>query len=461
MKFSIVFFILNLLISFSEGSTCSEIGQLCSEDCDCCGNDIDPGIQCEKRNTFYACYVSRSIGEECNENHECKSQFCVDGKCQFKPQIIKNLPYCPLTENGDYAVPVLGDISSEGCPCTDPSAPTYNDVMNAFDGNTTTIYANNWAMGSGIEVKPTNNAPLRKMTICSANDCPECDPTCYKVEGKCSSDSSYELIQEGPISFTDRNQCVDVPMGRPFYDSYRVTFPCQRGGFDECISEPCTCPSDPLYEPSMGTTCPNSEGVQRAGRLEFVSKEYDPNTEYTTLLYQFANKNYYDINAGLKELTYMILQWEGNCCFDCYDTYFDDEDEIFNPEKDDICFPECPDKNMVRSDDPNLCMQGMKLQNPFIIGSHLYFFVLKIKGEVQDMKMMKYGIFSANQYKEYDYVESPVCPMTPPCSNTPQCKNYPLQISELTLSGKCNEFESSPSMLRRLTQNHKNEKYMC
>ena len=157
----------------------------------------------------------------------------------------------------------------------------------------------------------------------------------------------------------------------------------------------------------------------------------------------------------------MILPWEGQCCFDCYETYFDNEDEIFDPTKDEICFPECPDQTMVRENDPNLCMQGIKLQNRAIIGSHLYFFELKIKGEVS-LKTLQYGIYSGNQYKEYDFVESPVCSSTPTCSNEPTCKNYPLKISEISMLGKCNEFEKSEttSVTRFLKGGSKNN-YMC
>merc|ERR1712194_757974 len=294
----------------------------------------------------------------------------------------------------------------------------YEDAVKAFGGDLSTVYANNWALGSGLEVKPTHNAPLRKMTICSTDDCPECDPTCYRIEGKCS-DNTYTPIQQGPISFTNRHQCVDIPMNRPFYQAYRVTFPCQRGGFEECKEEPCTCPSAPVFQPSVPTPLPSSEETQRAGRLKFLKMEYDEDAGFTTLIYQYKNKNYDYVNPGFKDLTYAILQWEGNCCFDCYDIY---------------------------------C-------------SHMYYFVLKVKGQVSSMKMLPYGIYSGRRYKEYDVVESPVCPMTPACnSKAPECKNYPMKFSELTLSGKCNEFGSESgvagsSLVRRLA--HQGEDYMC
>jgi len=463
-KQTLFLFIFESLFYTATSSSCVGLGQPCAEDCDCCGNDLDPTIQCEKRNGVSGCFISRSLGEPCNSNSECKSQNCVGGKCLFKPQIKKDLPYCSLTSNHDYVMPVLGDVvDDEGCPCSDPSGPSYDDAVKAFDGDLSTVYVNNWAIGSGLEVKPTNNAPVRKMRICSTDDCPECDPTCYRIEGKCS-DNTYTPIQQGPIEFTNRNQCVDIPINRAFYQAYRVTFPCQRGGFEECVEEPCTCPSEPVFQPSVSTPCPNTEDTQRAGRLKFLQMDYDENEGYTTLVYQFKNKNYDFTNPGYKDLTYMILQWEGNCCFDCYDTYMDDEDEIFNPAKDDKCFPECPDKTMVRSDDPNLCMQGIKLENVYIYGSHMYFFVLKIKGEVSSMKMLPYGIYSGRRYKEYDMVESPVCPMTPACNaKAPECKNYPMKFSELSLEGKCNEFvdaaSAGSSMVRRLAQ--KSDDYMC
>jgi len=446
--------------SYVKASYCVGLGQQCKQNCDCCGSDVDPDIQCELRNKNYACYISRPIGGDCTEDQQCKSQSCMDGKCTFKSQIKKDLPFCPLSDEVDYVQPVLGQITEEGCACANPDEPNYTDVIKAIDGDTSTIYANNLAIGSGLEIKPKKNAPLRKIKICSSNDCPECDPTSYKVEGKCH-DNNYKFIQEGSISFSTRNECIDIPVSSPnkFYSAYKVTFPSIRGGFPECEVEPCTCPSDPLFEPQASITCPNSEDKQRAGRLQLYSKDYQDG--HTTLVYQFANKNYHNENGDLKELNYMILPWEGQCCFDCYDTFFDDEDEIFNPGKDEICYKECPDRTMVRTNDPNLCMQGIKLQNDAIIGSHMYFFELKIKGEVS-LKNLQYGIYSDNQYKEYDFVQSPVCPSTSTCTKEPTCKNYPLKISEMSMLGKCNEFETnSATTMSRFLKGGNKSKFTC
>merc|ERR1712083_183584 len=157
-----------------------------------------------------------------------------------------------------------------------------------------------------------------------------------------------------------------------------------------------------------------------------------------------------------------ILQWEGNCCFNCFATVIDDGDGLFDVDKDEICGPLCPDTSMVRVDDPNLCMQGMKLRHPCISKGQHNYFALYVMGEVESMKMMPYGIYSGDQYKEYDLVQSPVCGMTLPClTNDPTCKTYPMQISELSLAGKCNEFEHNPISRRNRKLSENEGEYMC
>merc|ERR1712238_501237 len=61
-------------------------------------------------------------------------------------------------------------------------------------------------------------------------------------------DTRFSLVQEGELDLSteDRHTCVTIPvLGRHEYSKYRVTFPCQRGGFDSC-EESGSCKNYPM-----------------------------------------------------------------------------------------------------------------------------------------------------------------------------------------------------------------------
>ena len=134
----------------------------------------------------------------------------------------------------------------------------------------------------------------------------------------------------------------------------------------------------------------------------------------------------------------MVMSWTGDCSIKSYDIYHDVNNNMQLDEGvDRKCFKHCGlDWISKDIDDNELCMEGLMLEKSYIIrGDNIYFFVIKIAGEV-DVAPMQYGIFGGG-YKEYDTVNSPVCsdnfcPL--------QCKDYPMKISEVDLVGKCRNF---------------------
>jgi len=422
-----------------QHAKCASLEDSCKEDCDCCGyNQTGPKVRCERRNKMlgYKCYQTGQIGDYCLSNDQCVSQKCENEVCAFKPNPPKqSFDLCPLEYNG--VTSINGDLINEGCPCGEPDGPTAEDISKAVDDDLNTIYVNNWAIGSGIELTPVEVAPIKSLRVCTADDCPECDPKCYKIEGKCAETNAYTVVQEGDLDLSiERNSCVDIPIsGHSLYSSYKVTFPCMRGGFLPC-SQDCVnsrCQSDPFKDPAT-SACPNDVGNQHVGRLTYMSKRYDGVD--TELQYKFHNFGT-NLEEAKHNLDYMIMSWKGDCSFKKYDIYRDDNNNgQLDTGIDMKCFKHCGlDWVSTDMNDNELCMQGFKLERSYIInGEGVYFFVITLAGEV-DLTPMQYGIFGGG-YKEYDTVNSPVCsdnfcPV--------ECKDYPMKVSEVQLKGKCKD----------------------
>jgi hypothetical protein len=165
--------------------SCKALNSQCNEDCECCGHETDT-VRCEKRNNpaGYRCYTSKGIGGECKEDQECRSQKCLNGRCIPSFNGGPTVPTCSLSKNVTSVSPVKGTIQ-DVCKCNTPTDPITGDAENAIDGDSSTIYVNDYATNGGIEIKPKYQGGLSSFKVCNSDDCPECDPTCYKLEGYC------------------------------------------------------------------------------------------------------------------------------------------------------------------------------------------------------------------------------------------------------------------------------------
>ena len=418
---SYIYLALSLLFIHGTTSlpTCIPYGDPCSEDCDCCGWPNDENVRCELRNPKRGlrCHLNRQIDEPCDGDAQCASQMCVNGKCSgnSRPIIPPDICPLPITDVETIKGSIIDDDGT--CPCPDPDNPTKNDALKAVDGELSTVYANNYALNSGLIFYTAYPAPVHNMTICSADDCPECDPTCYKLEGYCNQMQMITTIQEGDIYFTQRNECVTIPVTtRGLFSYYALTFPCQRGGFPECTApEECTCdngivPFEP--KPAKKEPCNGHDPVQsrRLERLptrsndivyaspallrmtsmlpsERESVDTAPRNAVSTLrkvgsftrmadtpqhpllsyvsttkvgdiseiVYKLENLNGFTVNH-----LYTIIQWGGDCCFDCFTTYMDlPKNDVLDPW-DEECQKSCNSVNdlenlLIREDGKNAC----------------------------------------------------------------------------------------------------------
>ena len=406
--------------------SCKVLGNSCDETCECCGYE-NQNVRCEKRNNplGYRCYKSMALGQECDFDHDCITQKCVNGRCANYHTHGPKVPTCSLTKNVTSVLPIKGTIKKNTCRCDKPSEPTKDDAENAIDGDEDTIYINNWATNGGIEVTPGYKGGLHSIKICNSDDCPECDPTCYKLEGYCEFKDGYETIQEGTLHFPGRNTCVTIRVGgKPIYTSYRLTFPCQRGTCgDSCERD---CYAAPFPNPALGP-CSDyvDDGINNVGSMKLIDREYEQLTDRTVFYYSVDNIN----------LNYLGLGWQGDCMVDYYYVYEDVNGDELLQDDEVCCFKKCGNDfvSIPGTEIPFLCMNGLMItthQMNWPPGK--YIIKLVMRGNI-GQAMLPYGAVgkdavSGEVLTEFGQVLSPKCPSIL-CEAT-----CPLKLSEISFN---------------------------
>jgi hypothetical protein len=355
-------------------------------------------------------------------------------------------------------------IDEDGlCPCTDLDANMIAvNLAAATDKKTNTDYINNYGVGSGIIVATNVHAPVRKVVVCSNNDCPECDPLCYKLEGKCDnvySQSDWTYIQEGALEIPlERGTCVAVNIvGRHQYSEYRVTFPCMRGGFGYCETETLTEEQKTNYP--IGDSCPEGESFD-FGLLQWNGEPlYNEIEDITTFYYRYRNKvketdcDYDCFNDDKVDMKKLMVQWEGNCKFLGYEIKV--QKRVRRGWRMKIVYETIANGTVpmhMDTPDEDLCMHGASFDTTKEDGTTLfdthgsdaidYYIYVYLHGYVsyKEMATGKYGISNVDlggdgkERRDYNKIQAPDCTTT-----APSCTNYPLKISELSLGAKCEE----------------------
>ena len=402
--------------------SCKPLDAPCGEDCECCGYDNESKtVRCEKRNRplGYRCYQSYGLGTECEYDHECRSQKCHDGICVPHFTLGPKVPTCSLSKNHTHVEPVIGTIKNNTCGCGEPSKPTIEDAENAVDEDKDTIYVNNWATDGGIIVTPAKREALHSFKVCNSDDCPECDPTCYKLEGYCDFTKMWVTIQKGPLPLpNERNQCVTIRTeGKPLYTTYRLSFPCQRGTCrDSCKGD---CHAAPLQNPDLGPCDDHvDDPALKVGSMKLVDRHYETPTDRTVFYYSVDHIN----------LFYLRLAWDGDCMVDYYYVYEDLNGDGKLQDNEKCCFRKCGN-DFVNADEM-LCMEGLMITSESMQWKPAKYIVeLFMKGNI-GTAMLPYGMLGKGAngmpVTKYGDVMSPKCPEVL-CEAT-----CPLKLSEVS-----------------------------
>jgi len=304
-----------LLVIFANHAeaieNCVAAGDFCNDDCDCCGytpEHFQQSTRCETRHLHLGkrCYSCFYTGSHCDKNMDCCSQKCNEGVCvkHDHPVVRPDICYESVLDEIVSMDPVAGiPINGDGlCPCTDlKNRDVSHGVTAVIDKQTNVDYINNYAIGSGLVVTTDQRNPIRKMKVCSNTDCVECDPTSYKLEGKCDNETDYTFIQSGELNFSEERQsCTEVNIvGRHQYYTYKITFPTIRGGFGQCDIEGT---EETIIDPACDHTSTDAIGYE--GSFYFADSVYDSINDVTTFSYEFKDSFDY--------FTLPLLQ-EGHC----------------------------------------------------------------------------------------------------------------------------------------------------
>jgi len=408
-------------------------GEKCEDDCECCGfvhPEQYPGYssRCETRweSQGRRCYLCKWMGQSCEKNSDCCSQRCHENKCIGQNVFHKNPCYKSIVSS---VTAVTGEMvdNDDVCPCTDlTSDEIFKGAVNAIDDSTSTEYTNSYPINSGlVYMTEGNDAPIRKIKVCTNKDCPKCDPTCYKLEGKCETEEvtdAWEFIQEGDLDLSlDRETCTEVPVvGRHQYTVYRVTFPCIRGSW-EC-GNGFTASESKTSAPASKEKCSPKANALTTSKVYKADIGYNPRTGNTYFSYEFGTP-----------VDKLVFSYQGDCDFLGYilklrtsyrtgDTIKSSTPKIFadSPE---------PDTCVNGAEVSILDSDGVSMQKP----KTWYFYIIEVNGKVET-EMGAYGITSGDAVQVGE-IEVPSCPIKPKVV----CESYPMIVSEADLLGKCNE----------------------
>lgn len=137
------------------------------------------------------------------------------------------LQLCEIRLFGE-ARPAILDASVPDDPATATSANFmwYEGPSDAIDNTATTTYRNFDKLNTGLTITPRGNQPVRALTLISAFDAPERDPSSFVLEASNDGTNFTRIASNAVPPFITRQfiQSFPVPNTNAFYQ-YRLRFP--------------------------------------------------------------------------------------------------------------------------------------------------------------------------------------------------------------------------------------------
>ncbi len=122
----------------------------------------------------------------------------------------------------------LAEASIPGDPVTATSAnfPAAQGPDKAIDNNVTTKYLNLDKLNTGLTITPVGQQPIRALTVISAEDAPERDPSSFVLEGSLNGTNFTRIASKGVPAFPARNFIQSFAVANTnVFNQYRVLFP--------------------------------------------------------------------------------------------------------------------------------------------------------------------------------------------------------------------------------------------
>src|SRR6185436_18143497 len=137
---------------------------------------------------------------------------------------------CPLalvgqTTLGAQAI-IDGSVPGDAIVATSANSPAGYSATNAIDNNVTTKYLNFDKLNTGMTITPTGQRPVRGLTLISAEDAPERDPSSFLLEGSNDGTNFTRIASNAVPVFKDRNVVQSFAFANTnVFNRYRLRFP--------------------------------------------------------------------------------------------------------------------------------------------------------------------------------------------------------------------------------------------
>ncbi len=121
---------------------------------------------------------------------------------------------------------VEATVSGNLAAATSTNSPANETASNAIDNNVTTKYLNFDKLNAGMTIMPAGNLPVRALTLMSADDAPERDPTSFVLEGSTNGVTFTRIASNAVPAFPTRHSIQSFALpGSNQFSVYRLVFP--------------------------------------------------------------------------------------------------------------------------------------------------------------------------------------------------------------------------------------------
>ena len=137
----------------------------------------------------------------------------------FDRQYLDMFPIVPVS-------PVEATLPGNLIAASSTNSPVTQMASNAIDNNVTSKYLNFDKLNAGVTVTPSRKGPVRALTLISAEDAPERDPSSFVLEGSSNGVNFIRIASNAVPAFPSRHSIQSFALpGTNQFNVYRVSFP--------------------------------------------------------------------------------------------------------------------------------------------------------------------------------------------------------------------------------------------
>ncbi|HMJ89446.1 MAG TPA: choice-of-anchor D domain-containing protein, partial [Candidatus Acidoferrum sp.] len=121
---------------------------------------------------------------------------------------------------------VEASIPGDTIAATSANSPAGQGVANAIDNTVTNKYLNLDKLNTGMTITPVGNRPVQALTLISAEDAPERDPSSFVIEGSDNGVNFTRIASNAVPAFSTRHFVHSIAFSNTnVFNHYRMLFP--------------------------------------------------------------------------------------------------------------------------------------------------------------------------------------------------------------------------------------------